>query len=461
MTTLKENKTKTAAKLPPESQSPLWLQTIQGIFSPMEFLEATRERCGDTFIMRSPGFPPTVVLSHPQAIQEVFTADPSVFDTATSNKILQPLLGQYSLLQLDGAPHQRRRKLLMPPFHGERMRAYGQIICDITQEVMSQWTIGKPFSVRSSTQEISLRVILRAVFGIDEGERFDRLRKLLGSLMESFNSPWRSSFLLLKFLQRDLGPWSPWGHFLRQKQQVNELLIAEIRERQSQPNSSGEDILSLMMSARDEDGQPMTEAELRDELMTLLFAGHETTASALAWAFYWIHRLPEVREKLLQELDTLGQDADPNAIFKLPYLNAVCSETLRLYPIVLFTFGRTVKSSIQIMDYQFEPGTALAPCIYLTHHREDIYPESKRFKPERFLERQFSPYEYLPFGGGNRRCLGYAFALFEMKLVLASVLSQVELALADNRPVKPVRRGITFSPSGGVRMVVTKKGSRE
>ncbi len=456
MTTLQENKTKTAAKVPPECQSPLWLQTIQGIFSPMEFMEATRERCGDTFIIRSPGFPPTVVLSHPQAIQEVFTADPSVFDTATSNKILQPLLGQYSLLQLDGAPHQRRRKLLMPPFHGERMRAYGQIICDITQEVMSQWTIGKPFSVRSSTQEISLRVILRAVFGIDEGERFEQLRQLLGSLMESFNSPWRSSFLLLKFLQRDLGQWSPWGHFLRQKQQVNELLIAEIRARQSQPNSSGEDILSLMMSARDEDGQPMTEAELRDELMTLLFAGHETTASALAWAFYWIHHLPEVREKLLQELNMLGQDADPNAIFKLPYLNAVCSETLRLYPIVLFTFGRTVKSPIQIMGYQFEPGTALAPCIYLTHHREDIYPESKRFKPERFLERQFSPYEFLPFGGGNRRCLGYAFALFEMKLVLATVLSQVELALADNRPVKPVRRGITFSPSGGVRMVLIK-----
>jgi cytochrome P450 len=455
MTTLIENNTKTATKLPPDPQTPIWLQTIQGIFFPMEYLEATRERYGDTFMLRTLGFPPAVILSHPQTIQEVFTADPNLFDTATSNKILQPLLGEYSLLQLDGSPHQRRRKLLMPPFHGERMRAYGQIICDITKEVIGQWTIGKPFSVRSSTQEISLRVILRAVFGIDEGERFDRLRQLLGSLMESFNSPWRSSFLLLKFLQRDLGPWSPWGHFLRQKQQVNELLIAEIRERQSQPNSSGEDILSLMMSARDEEGQPMTEAELRDELMTLLFAGHETTASALAWAFYWIHHLPEVREKLLQELDTLGQDADPNAIFKLPYLNAVCSETLRLYPIVVFAFGRTVKSPIEIMGYQFEPGTAIAPCIYLTHHREDIYPESKRFKPERFLERQFSPYEYLPFGGGNRRCLGYAFALFEMKLVLATVLSQVELALADNRPVKPVRRGITFSPSGGVRMVVS------
>jgi cytochrome P450 len=192
--------------------------------------------------------------------------------------------------------------------------------------------------------------------------------------------------------------------------------------------------------------------------MTLLFAGHETTASALAWAFYWIHNLPEVRQTLLQELDTFSQDSDPSAVSKLPYLNAVCSETLRLYPIVLFTFGRTLKSPLEVMGYQLEAGTLLAPCIYLTHHREDIYPEPKRFKPERFLERQFSPYEYLPFGGGNRRCLGYAFALFEMKLVLATVLSQVELALVDKRPIRPARRGITFSPSGGVEMIVM--GSR-
>ena len=456
MTTLKENKTKAAAtQLSADSQIPIWLQTFQGIFRPIDYLESMHQRYGDIFTMQTFGFPPTVCLSHPQAIQEVFTADPSLFDTATSNAILQPLLGEYSLIQLDGTAHQRRRKLLMPPFHGERMRAYGNIICDITKEVINEWTVGKSFCIRSSTQEISLRVILRAVFGIDEGERFEQLRELYSAMLDSFNSPLSSSLLFLKFLQKDLGSWSPWGRFLRKRQQIHELLIAEIRERQTQPNSSREDILSLMMSARDEEGQPMTEAELRDELMTLLFAGHETTASALAWAFYWIHHLPEVGEKLLNELDTLGQDPDPSVISKLPYLNAVCSETLRIYPIVLFTFGRMVRSPLQIMGYHLEPGTVLAPCVYLTHHREDIYPEPKRFKPERFLERQFSPYEYLPFGGGNRRCLGYAFALFEMKLVLATVLSNIELVLADNRPVRPVRRGLTFSPSGGVPMVVT------
>lgn len=453
MTTLIENKTNTATKQPPDPQIPVWLQTIRGIFQPMKYLESTREQYGDCFFMRTFGFPPTVALSHPQAIQEVFTADPNLFDTATSNEILQPLLGEYSLIQLDGLRHQRRRKLLMPPFHGERMRAYGNIICDITKQVISEWTVDKPFCARSSTQDISLRVILSAVFGIDEGERFEQLRELYSAMLESFNSPLSSSMLFFKFLQNDLGSWSPWGRFLRKKQQIHQLLIAEIQQRQTQPNSSREDILTLMMSARDEDGQPMSEAELRDELMTLLFAGHETTASALAWAFYWIHHLPEVHQKLLQELDTLGSNPDPIAISKLPYLNAVCSETLRIYPIVLFTFGRMVKSPLQIMGYQLEPGTVLAPCIYLTHYREDIYPEPKQFKPERFLERQYSPYEYLPFGGGNRRCLGYAFALFEMKLVLATVLSHAELVLADNRPVQPVRRGFTFSPSGGVRMI--------
>jgi unspecific monooxygenase len=189
--------------------------------------------------------------------------------------------------------------------------------------------------------------------------------------------------------------------------------------------------------------------------MTLLVAGHETTATALSWALYWIHRLPEVKEKLLEELDTLGDDPDPSTIARLPYLNAVCSETLRIYPVVIVAVPRIVKSPLHLMGYDFEPDIMLAPCIYLTHHREDLYPQPKQFKPERFLERQFSPYEYLPFGGGNRRCIGAAFALFEMKLALVSILSRCQLTLADNRPVHPKRRGVTMAPAGGVQMVMT------
>jgi cytochrome P450 len=209
------------------------------------------------------------------------------------------------------------------------------------------------------------------------------------------------------------------------------------------------------MSARDEAGQLMTDVELRDQLMTLLLAGHETTASALAWALYWVEQLPQVRNQLLKELDTLAPNSDPNAIARLPYLTAVCQETLRIYPIAMIGSPRIVKSPLKLMGYQFEPGTALIPCIYLTHHRQELYPEPKQFKPERFFERQFSAYEYLPFGGGNRHCIGSAFAQFEMKLVLAKILSRYRLVLADSRPVKPVRRGFTLAPPSAMQMVMT------
>jgi cytochrome P450 len=207
------------------------------------------------------------------------------------------------------------------------------------------------------------------------------------------------------------------------------------------------------LTARDEEGIPMSDSEIRDELMTMLFAGHETTASSIAWSIYWLHYLPEIGQKLQVELNSLEDSSDFMSIAKLPYLNALISETLRLNPVVAFV-GRQLKEPFELMGYRFAAGTSLFPSIYLTHQRSDIYPEPKQFKPERFLERQFSPYEFIPFGGGNRRCLGYAFALFEMKLVLTTILSEVKLTLLDNRPLKSVRRGITFSPTGGVKMRV-------
>jgi unspecific monooxygenase len=306
-------------------------------------------------------------------------------------------------------------------------------------------------------QKISFQVILKAVFGLEEGSRYAKLQELLTTLLNPQNSVLQGMIIVFPALQRDLGSWSPWGQLMRQLRQIDDLIYAEIAARKAQPDSSRTDILSLMMSARDEQGQPMTDVELRDELMTLLIAGHETTAIALAWAFYWIHHLPQVREKLLQELDALGDSPDPSAIVRLPYLNAVCQETLRLYPVAMLALNRVVKSPLQIAGYEFEPGIVLLPCIYLTHHREDLYPNPKQFKPERFLERQFTPYEFLPFGGGNRACIGMAFAQFEMKLVLATVLSNWQLELADSKPVKPVRKGALLGPAQGVPMVVRGK----
>ncbi len=452
----------------PEKRSFLYLRTIQWIFRPLEFLETYAQRYGDPFKIGGGGgtLPMAVYFSHPEAIQQIFTADPELFTSGSGNRSLLPLVGYNSLLLLDGERHQRQRRLLTPPFHGERMRAYGKSICDITEQVISQWKIGEPFPVRSSMQEISLRVILSAVFGLHQGERFDQLRQLLSTMLDSIGSPLTSSFLFFRSLQKDVGSWSPWGHFLRQKQQIQELLYAEIESRryaesQHSKHDLGEDILSLMISARDEAGQPMTNAELHDELLTLLFAGHETTASGLAWALYWINALPEVQDKLLKELNTLTLDSQPSEIAQLPYLTAVCQETLRIYPIAITTFARILKAPFEVMGYQFEPNTALIPVVYLTHRREEIYPEPRRFKPERFLEKQFSPYEYLPFGGGNRRCIGQAFALFEMKLVLATILSRFQLSLVDRRPIKPVRRGVTVAPPGNMQMVVTQSGHQK
>lgn len=453
-------------KLPngPRKRSFLNRRTIQWVLRPMELLETYAQLYGDPFSIGGDGSPLGVYFSHPEALQQIFTADPNLFECGSGNDILLPVVGDNSLILLDGERHQRQRRLLTPPFHGERMRAYGKQICDIAQQVISQWTIGEPFRLRPFMQEISLRVILSAVFGLYEGERCNKIQQLLSSMLDAISSPLTSSFLYFESLQKDLGEWSPWGRFLRQKQQIRELLNAEIqsrREAQSQTHVLGEDILSLMMAARDESGQPMSDAELHDELMTLLFAGHETTASALSWALYWVHWLPEVQGKLLTELNSLAPDSDPGEIARLPYLTAVCQETLRLYPIALTTFARILKTPFQVMDYEFEPNTALIPTIYLTHRREEIYPEPMRFKPERFLERQFSPYEYVPFGGGNRRCIGQAFAMFEMKLVLATIVSRFQLSLVDRRPVKPVRRGVTVAPPATMQMVVTQLRSQK
>lgn len=450
------------AKLPEGSQSLSLLQKFQWITNPLELLEKHSQIYGDIFTLavRRNG-KSQVILSNPEAIKKIFTADPKHLDSGKEAGVRPLLVGDRSMLALSGEHHKRERKLLMPPFHGERMRVYGYLIREITDRVTSKWKIGETFPIRSSMQDITFEVILKTVFGLEEGSRYQELTKLLTQRLEGTKSIFRAIILMFPIFRKDWGPLSPWGRLVRNEQQIDRLIYAEIKERRSQPDRDRTDILSLMMAARDEDGNPMTDKELRDELLTLLIAGHETTATSLAWAFYWIHRHPEVKEKLLQELDSLSDNPEFNEILKLPYLNAVCKETLRIYPVTSFTLTRIVKSTLEIGEYQLEPGTIVSACIYLTHHREDLYPEPKQFKPERFLERQFSPYEYLPFGGGNRRCLGYAFAEFEMRLVLAKILSNWDLELANNKPVKSVRRGLLMGPSEGVPMRVKGKRVRD
>lgn len=444
--------------LPAGPNLPSFLQMMQWVADPFGFLDTCAQRYGDNFTLRLRGSEPFVVVSNPQDIQAILTADATDYDGGKGNELLKPLVGENSILLLDGPRHKRQRKLLMPPFHGERMRGYAQIIIDLAQQVAGQWQPGKPFIVRDAMQNITLQVIMQAVFGLRDGDRYRQLKPLLAGLLNMTGSPLRSSMVFFEFLQLDR-PWSPWGRMMQRKQRIETLLQAEIDERRASGDLDREDVLSLMMAARDEAGEPMSDAELRDELLTLLFAGHETTATALAWAFYWIHKLPDVRSQLRQELASLGENPDPTAIARLPYLSAVCNETLRIYPVAFITFPRIAKVPVTVGGRNYDPGTALVPCIYLVHHREDLYPHPQQFQPERFLNRQYSPYELLPFGGGSRRCIGYALAQMEMKLVIATLVSQYDLELVDSKPIKPQRRGVTVAPAGGVKLVMKKQRS--
>jgi len=450
-------------QLPNTLKTSAFQQKLQWLADPVKYMEKAAQQYPDLFTAEVVGFGDTqLFVNHPQAIQEILTNDRNKFlAIGEANRILQPLIGEYSMLMVEGDRHKRRRQLIMPIFHGERMRAYGQIICNIAEKILSQLSINSSFLALTVMEEISAQVILETVFGLSKGERCQKLKHLIPTFTsEIFRSPLNSSLLFFSFLQKDLGAWSPWGKFLRQRQQIDQLLYAEITERRQQPNPDQIDILSLLMSARDEAGNLMTDQELRDDLMTLIVAGYETTATAMTWGLYWIHQKPEVRQKLLQELDTLGESPDPMSIFRLPYLTAVCNETLRINPVGILTLPRVVQEPVELLGHPLEPGTVVVGCIYLTHQREDLYPQPRQFKPERFLERQFSPYEFIPFGAGARGCVGQALAVFEMKLVLATILSRYQIELVDRRPERPHRRGVTLGPITGVKMVITERRAR-
>ena len=446
----------------PGSKTPFWRRAPKLILRPLDYFEDHYRRYGPVFQVGT-GSPPSIYVADPAVIQGIFQADAAQFHIPAQGMGggLSFLLGNQSLLLLDGDRHRRHRRLLMPPFHGDRMRAYGDTICALTEQAMATWQPGTAFNVRAAMQDITLRVILKAVFGLTEGPRYDRLRQLLSTLLEGLGTPLSAFFIFFEGLQQDWGPLSPWGRFVRIKAEIDALIYAEIEERRQSPRPDRPDVLTLMISARDEQGDPLSDGELHDELITLLVAGHETTASALAWALYWVHWLPEVGHRLHQELDSLGPGADPLAGASLPYLSALCQETLRIYPVAPTTGIRIVSQPMTVAGYEFPAGAVLFLNIYLVHHREDLYPAPEQFRPERFLERQYSPYEYFPFGGGHRSCIGSAFALMEMKLVLATLLRRWQLALApgDRRALKPVRRGLTLAPPGSLRLVpVARRG---
>jgi cytochrome P450 len=407
------------------------------------FLDACAERYGDAFTLKLPGMPKSVVLHHPDAIKELLALGP---DDAHSGKLttnMGTLFGKYSLLLLDGPEHKRQRKLLMPPLHGERMSAYGTRIMEIIAVELDKWPLGRVFPVHESFQAMTLDFILRVVFGLDDPHLLQAVRARILDVLATGINPW----LLVPGLQRDLGAWSPFGKFVRAVRAADEIIYEEIDRRRAEQNRTRDDILSLLIDARDEDGNPMKNQELRDELMTLVVTGHETTATTLAWALRWILATPDVYARLRDEL-TRGE-ISAERLMKLPLLDATVRETLRLQP-VFPLIGRVFQRPVSIGGVDFDAGGAALGMIYLTHRRPDLYPNPELFNPDRFLARKYRPHEWVPFGGGHRLCVGMALSLYEIKLVLGMALSRFSMRLSPAYHPREVRRALTVAPSEGV-----------
>jgi cytochrome P450 len=421
------------------------------IARPLAALEAHGARYGDVFRMKLPGAPDDlVIVSNPAAIKDVFSLGPDEAHAGEANLILEPVVGRHSILVMDGSSHLRHRKMMMPPFHGERMTAYGRTMIDIAEHAVDDMPVGKVFPVHEPMQKVTLDIILRTVFGIDQGPRFKELADLLTKALAIAVKP---GVLFVTLLQKDLGPLSPWGKFKRLMSRVREILVAEMRRGREKGTAGRTDVLAMMLDAKDESGAPLTEDELHDELITLLVAGHETTATALAWAFRNLLADDALYARVRTEAEATGGDV--GKIAKSELLEGVVKETLRLQPVIPMV-GRILNTPMNVLGWDIPAGTAVVPAIHLVHRRPALYPDPTRFDPDRYRTWKPAPSEWLPFGGGLRRCLGAAFATFEMKMVLATVLPRVEMRLATKK-VKMARRGITLTPAGGLPVVVTRK----
>jgi cytochrome P450 len=418
---------------------PSLLQALLVTVSPYDWMLRRWRRYGDVFSSRFPVFGRVVYIAEPALVKEVFTGDAATFHAGEANALaLGDALGEHSLLTLDEDRHMSQRKLLLPPFHGEAVRRYVEVMAEATAREVATWPVGREIELRPRMQAITLEVILRAVFGVRDGERMDLFRERippLGELTSILN--W------LPFMDRDLGGLSPAARARKAFAAVDELIYAEIAERRVAGDEDGrDDVMSLLLRARHEDGEPMTDTELRDELMTLLGAGHETTATGLAWAFERLLRTPRVLERLRSSLE------DDH------YLDAVVKETLRVRPVVV-DVARKLTRETEVAGWRLAAGTLVLPAIAVLHKRPDLYEAPDEFRPERWLDGGApESYAWIPFGGGVRRCIGASFAQVEMRTVLREVLRRVRLRAPTQRPERGVIRHVTVVPGRGARAVV-------
>jgi hypothetical protein len=420
------------SQLPPGPRQPAVLQAIATWKRPTAWLQRNRARYGRRFTIRLLGQPPFVILSDPRDIKELFLAPPEVLHPGEGARILEPIVGSHSVILLDEEPHLEQRKLMLPAFHGEKMQQLSGLMVELAEREVAAWPREQTIELHPRLQRLTLEIILRVVFGLERGERLETLREQLTEVLAFSESP----ISLLPFAQPLLAGRGRFGRFERIGAEVDRQLFELIDERRA-AGEHGEDVLGMLLDARHEDGSPMGAQELRDELMTALVAGHETTASQLAWAFERLAREPVAMARLVAEIDAdAGED----------YLTATIHEVLRCKPVLPNAEPRLVKQPVQIGGVTYPPGVVLIANAYLLHHDPEIYPQPYAFRPERFLEQPPGTYTWIPFGGGRRRCLGASFALQEMKVVLRAVLAACEIHPDAPRAERTRRRSITISP---------------
>ena len=435
---------------------PRWrtVSLLRYVRDPLAFYQRLGRRYGPLFqLPLPPGRGPRslIVTGEPEGARDIFSAPLSAFGEAFGSEILADVVGAGSILLHSGERHRRERKLLSPHFHGARVRAYGDRILETSEEILQRlWRPGARLPAVEAAQRIAAEVILRAIFGLRGREEIDHYDRMLRAGSDAA-SP---LFVFLPVIRREFGGFGPWVKFVRLRDRVDELLVERIERARRE---GGDDILARALATGYSDGTPVEAAEMKDELRTLLVAGHETTANALAWTIYELHRHPEVLVRLRDELDALGPTPSPDELADQPYLEAVIHESLRLHPAIPDVV-RQVKPGFCLRGYELAEGEGVAVSIPLVHADPALYPEPERFRPERFLERRFGPHEFVSFGGGHRRCLGAAFAMFEAKIVLGTMLARYELELVGDAPVRTVRRGIVLAPEAGIPIRV--KGQR-
>lgn len=444
----------TAAGLPPGPVTTP-LQMFRVMFDPDTALLRMVRRYGDPLTDRSAG-KPLVFSCTPEGAKQILTADPDTF-AVPDPEFLTPILGEHSVLFLVGERHRSERKLINPHFHGDRMRAYGDTVREVAERHIAAWRVGETWSALDQMQSISLEVIIRTIFGVERA----RVPEFRAAVIE-----WVSSFspliVFFRGLRRDFLGHGPWARLQRARVAIDRMLDEEIASRRrvvSRDGTLGNDILSRLMAARYEDGSAMSDAQLRDELLTLLFAGHETTAISLAWVLYYLLSDPALYARVRAEVDALGSQPTAEAIVQLPLLSAVCNETLRLHPVVPILPPRRLQRPFHFMGYELPPDVMVSIGTLRLHKREDLYPKPYAFIADRFLNRTYSPFEYMPFGGGVRRCIGASFALYEMKIVLAMIVRSTQLSLATDKPVRDQRRNAVLGPSHNLKLLLSSRRS--